>query len=386
MQRSIKIIYISNSPVIYGGSKALLNLIEGVMELGVEPLVVITYKGEWCNEFKKRNIPYCIIPYRFSVYPSYSSIKNLILFPLRIISTFIYNFVAVNRLIRKAKIFKPEIIHSNFGPIHIGYKASKILKIPHVWHIREYQDQINMHPLFSMSGFIKKLQAPNNYPIAITKGIYNYFSMKDNSITIYDGVMKADSYRFESVKNKYFLFVGAISERKGIQLLINAFIEFAMKYSDYDLYIAGDTSDNNYLIILHNAIKKSGLENRVKFLGYRSDVYDLMSKATALVVPSFSEGFGFITAEAMFNGCLVIGNNTSGTKEQLENGDNIGLAYSGHEELVNILKMVVDNGIESYFPMILRGQQTAVSLYSQEQNTKSIFQLYTTVLKLNFSK
>ena len=45
-----------------------------------------------------------------------------------------------------------------------------------------------------------------------------------------------------------------------------------------------------------------------------------MSKALALFVPSSFEGFGFITVEAMFCGCLVIGRNTGGTKEQFDNG------------------------------------------------------------------
>jgi glycosyltransferase involved in cell wall biosynthesis len=38
-----------------------------------------------------------------------------------------------------------------------------------------------------------------------------------------------------------------------------------------------------------------------------------MAHATALIVSSYHEGFGFITVEAMFNGCLVIGNNKGGT-------------------------------------------------------------------------
>lgn len=40
----------------------------------------------------------------------------------------------------------------------------------------------------------------------------------------------------------------------------------------------------------------------------------------ALIVPSPFEAFGLITAEAMFNKCLVIGRDTAGTKEQFDNG------------------------------------------------------------------
>lgn len=52
-----------------------------------------------------------------------------------------------------------------------------------------------------------------------------------------------------------------------------------------------------------------------------------MSKAQALIVASRFEGFGFITTEAMWNDCLVIGKNIAGTKEQFDNG----VAETGHE-------------------------------------------------------
>lgn len=42
-----------------------------------------------------------------------------------------------------------------------------------------------------------------------------------------------------------------------------------------------------------------------------------MNRATALIVPSPFEAFGLITAEAMFNKCLVIGKDTAGTKNNL---------------------------------------------------------------------
>ena len=67
--------------------------------------------------------------------------------------------------------------------------------------------------------------------------------------------------------------------------------------------------------------------DNVKFLGIRKDIYSLMKNAMALVVSSPSEGFGFITVEAMLNGCLVIGRNTAGTKEAGESWDTLWAGY-----------------------------------------------------------
>ena len=117
----------------------------------------------------------------------------------------------------------------------------------------------------------------------------------------------------------------------------------------------------------------------------RKDIYDLMYNAKALIVPSRHEGFGFITAEAMFNGCLVIGRNTSGTKEQMDNGlketgSEIALRFETEDELVNRLKEVEKNDIAYYRDMILRAQQVVLNKYTTEAHAANVISLYKRLL------
>mgnify|MGYP004714438603 CR=1 FL=1 len=96
---------------------------------------------------------------------------------------------------------------------------------------------------------------------------------------------------------------------------------------------------NECLDILTESVK-----NRVLFLGQckQNKVYELMYNAAVFVVPSRNEGFGFITAEAMFNGTIVIGKNTGGTKEQMDNGkentkSEIAFRYINLQNLTDLL-------------------------------------------------
>ena len=128
-------------------------------------------------------------------------------------------------------------------------------------------------------------------------------------------------------------------------------------------------------------VTEAGIDSRVDWLGTRSDVYDLMAHALAEIVPSHFEGFGFITAEAMFNGCLVIGRNIGGTKEQFDNGveltgEEIGIRFEKDQELPAILHSIVQKGIKHYEPMILRAQQVVQQLYTSERNAELIYQFY----------
>ena len=380
--KSFKVIFILNSNSRHGGaSKAILYLLDGLILKGASPFVVLPQQGGLCDDLKSRKIPYFVTPYFHSIYPPIHNNRDIVLLIPRLLRTLYLNYKATKKIITYIQEVKPDIIHTNVGPIDVGFKAAKKLKIPHIWHIREYQDlDFNMHAFPSKSCFLKNLQANDNYPVAITKGIFDYFKMKNNATVIYDGVLKMSDTAFVPKKENYFLFAGRLEKNKGIGNLIRAFADFTKNISNYKLYIAGDTTNISYKDELVALVKEHNLGEYVVFLGMRDDICDLMAHAITLVVPSFHEGFGFITVEAMFNGCLVIGNNSAGTKEILES-ENLGILYSGHDELVSAMKTVIEKGIESYFPMLMKAQERAVDLYSQERHVDAIYNLYNETIK-----
>lgn len=380
LRKYYNIIYVVNHAVPYGANVALLNILDGVMLNGVKPLVVVGEEGTLCLELKKRNIEYHKINHYFAVYPKVKSFRDLLLFVPRALRIILINRAATSQLVKLASKFEADLIHTNIGPTHIGYNASCILKIPHVWHIREYQDlNLKMKPMPSKAGFSKKINSINNYPIPITKDISRHYQVFDNSKVIYDGVLEYSKIQFVNEKEDYFLFVGSLSETKGIRLLIMAFIEFAKCNTTKKLKIAGN-GKKAFVVMLKKIVDENGLHNRIEFLGFRKDINSLMSKATALIVSSKYEGFGFITVEAMFNGCLVIGHNSGGTKEILEK-DDLGILYKGQEALTEAMNTVVVNGIGFYFPKIKKAQNQAQILYSIEKNVSSILELYMSILK-----
>lgn len=377
----LKVIYIVNHAPLYGSNIALLNILDGLLFSVVEPMVVIGEKGALCEKLESRGIKYTLIKHFFTIYPQLNSLRDVVLYVPRLLRMLIVNPTAIRKLEKIASNFGANLIHTNIGPSHIGYVVARRLGIPHVWHIREYQDlYFNMHAFPSKNRFIHKLNSNNNYPIAITNGLFNHYKMKDNARVINDGVMKKAQTQFCKNKGEYFLFVGRLEEAKGIRQIIYAFIEFARSNKYFELCIAGDYGRNSFVTELHKIVDVSGLSQRIHFLGFRQDVDDLMAHATALIVASRFEGFGLITVEAMFNGCLVIGNNSGGTKEILEK-ENLGILYSEYNELVLALKTVVSNGIESYYSLMITAQEKAVAFYSQEQNAVSIYEFYTEIFE-----
>ena len=116
-----------------------------------------------------------------------------------------------------------------------------------------------------------------------------------------------------------------------------------------------------------------------------------MNRAMALIVPSPFEAFGLITAEAMFNKCLVIGRDTAGTKEQFDNGQKkqnqeIALRFTNEQQLTTHLISMEQNGPSYYNKTTQQAYDSVSTLYSIENNAKQIKLLYTTVLKNSYSR
>ncbi|PKB17429.1 glycosyltransferase [Flavobacterium sp. 5] len=378
-----KVLYILNDSTPYGGAnKSFLNMIDGLILNGIKPFVILPTDNGIIVNLKDRGLPCYVIPIRMDVFPSINNFRDICMFIPRIFRILFINKKAYWKILSLTKEIKPALIHTNVGPIHTGFNVAIKIGIPHVWHIREYQDlDFKMKPLFSMDRFVLKLNSINNFPIVITESIYKHFSLKFPAKVISNGVLSSTLVQFDRIKEKYFLFAGRLEESKGIKETIRAFSEFNKINSEYYLYLAGDTEDSIYMNSLVELIEKLNITNRVLFLGMRNDISNLMAKATALIMSSRYEGFGRVTAEAMFNGCLVIGRNTGGTKEILEK-ERLGLLFLTNEEMVELMKDVVADGVESYFSMIMEAQKFAINNFSNEQNVNKVIELYKEILSI----
>ena len=292
------------------------------------------------------------------------------------------NIFSYYKLLTITKKYQPDIIHTNVGVVNIGYKVAKKLKIPHIYHLREYQDKdFGMKIIPSMKQFKEELKQEGNSNICITKGIREHFDLAEdkNTKVIYNPILPTNSIVFEKEKSKFFLFVGRLDAKKGIFEVLEAFAAFYEERKDYRLKCCGVPSDGN-MELLYTEVERLGIKDGVDFLLMRDDVDIFMRKATMLIMASESEGFGLVTAEAMANGCLVVGKDNAGTKEQFDNGlqlvgEEIALRYNIGNELVDVMEGV-SNEIENYIPMIERAQTTIRNFYTTEVVVNQVLDFY----------
>lgn len=389
---SIRVAYILSSTIPNGGAtKAFLSLLNGIMPLGVEPIVIVPDREGIYPMLQRRGIPVYSFKYRMNTYPHFRTLKQVLLFLPRLAARRIVNRIATQKLKKLFIKYDIQLIHTNVSVIAIGQKAAHSLGIPHIYHFREYADLDFGHHYFpTKTAFHRSITSEKDYYICITRKISEHHHLTDNRRTrvIYDGI-KPQQKSFPLVsKQSFLLYAGRIQATKGLTDLLEAYALSIMssKTPVLDLKVAGSNSDKDYFHQVQQIISKYDIGDRVEFLGERDDIEQLMQQANALIVPSRFEGFGLCMPEAMFNGCVVVGYNNAGTKEQFENGnkvmngEEIGFPYNTSQELTDIIIKVSSTPSIKFDDMRKRAFSIVNQLYTIEKNVNDVYSFYEYIL------
>jgi glycosyltransferase involved in cell wall biosynthesis len=130
--------------------------------------------------------------------------------------------------------------------------------------------------------------------------------------------------------------------QKGLDLLIRAFARLDHSSHDVTLVVAG--REGNATPQLQQAIQSTGVGDRIKLLGHRDDLAELMCGADLFVLPSRWEGFPGVLLEAMALECPIVSHAVPGAGEVLgsngsatfiEIGDTEGLAAAVRDLLAD---------------------------------------------------
>ena len=138
--------------------------------------------------------------------------------------------------------------------------------------------------------------------------------------------IETDSYPCRISKDKVkkqILFLSRIHIKKGIELLIDAFDRIIKKNADMDDWIVAivGNGEEEYIRELKRKVEGLNLRDKVKILApvFGDAKVKLYQESSIFCLPSYSENFGMVIAEAMSCGVPCI--TTNGTPWQLLNGE-----------------------------------------------------------------
>lgn len=162
---------------------------------------------------------------------------------------------------------------------------------------------------------------------------------------------KCRSVEFKPSVKTQIVFLSRIHQKKGIEFLINAWEHLKTKYPEWNVVIAGN-GDDSYINELRNLIISKGLQNCVEIIPpvFGEAKHKLYCESSLFVLPTYSENFGMVIAEAMSCGVPCI--TTNGTPWQELNVKQLGWCIDlSLKNLVATISEAIDLGQDALFDM-----------------------------------
>lgn len=177
----------------------------------------------------------------------------------------------------------------------------------------------------------------------------------------------------------FFLFLGRLHEKKGCDLLIQAFVQLRKSANQsHQLIMAGPCSDEGYLRRLHEIAAAAG--GAVTFPGMlKGDMkWGALSSADAFVLPSHQENFGIAVAEALACGTPVLISNKINIWREIQ-ADDAGLIENDDlPGTTSLLKRWLTTPFETRAKMRENAKKCFAARFEIERATDSLLEVIST--------
>lgn len=314
-------------------------------------------------------------------------------------------FKDLKALFRLYKLFKKEqpfIVHSHTPKAGtLAMIAAKIAKVPHRFHT------VAGLPLVEATGIKRRIlnyvekvtyaSATKVYPNS--EGLKNFileskFTTPDKTKVIGFGSSNGiDTTHFnpslfskekdQKLREKLglksedfiFIFLGRIVKDKGINELVNAFIEVRKKHSNAKLLLVG-YFDEETAQLNPETIQEIKSNKNITVVTWQEDVRPFLSIANALTFPSYREGFPNVVMQASAMSLPSIVCNINGCNEIISDGLNgVIIPVKDTKALKNSMKKLMEEK-EFYQSLVQNSRAPICEKYERKFIWESILEEY----------
>ena len=317
-KKNILLLHSSND--LYGASKIFLQLIDLFISKDFNVHVVLPEKGKLDHFLNKKDIAVS--------YHELGVLRKKYLNPLGLINRLVANIKAIAFLSNYIKDHSIDLVYTNTSTILSGGIAAKKNGVPSLFHIHEIPTGNKLYEFLSgkiINWYSSKVLTVSN---SVKKHWLKYID--DKKITrIYNGIIfnKTDSLiKLERDQDDFVITsVARLIPYKGHGYLIDIADELVKKSTKFKFLIVGDTLPSyfSYEKSVKQKVKDLGLENQIKFLGFREDVSSILKQSDLFIHPAIApDPLPTVLFESLHNDLPSVATNLGGAIEILDYGKN----------------------------------------------------------------
>ncbi|MCU1633300.1 MAG: hypothetical protein JWM61_1952 [Micrococcaceae bacterium] len=293
-----KVVIAHPSSDLYGSDRMMLETLEGLSSSGAEIVVVVPTDGPLLARVSaKQAIP--VIVKTLVLRKNLLSAKGF----LSLIANSAQSVLRISAFLAR---HRPDIVYVStlslpWWPIIARLAGCRVLVHIHEaeGHVRPVIRHLMALPLLFSSGLI----ANSRYTVKVLGQSLPRTAARAQ--IVYNGVVGPESVsspREELSDAVRLIYFGRISHRKGVDLAIDTVAELRRRGTVATLDVVGAVFAGNedYARELTERIRRKGLQDSVRMLGFREDVWNSLDVADIVLIPArLDESFGNTVVEAM---------------------------------------------------------------------------------------
>lgn len=288
----MKTLYIHGSADHYGSAKILLDIL-CIPGNAANAIVVLPHDGVLIEDIKALGIPVYIM--------NLGVLRRKYMTPWGIVGRVFLWLSAIRKLRQLTTIHNIQRVYINSANVIIGPALKQKNQTELVWHLHEIVE----HPTV-LKKFLAYLIGKADKIIAVSKATQNFWEKAIGNKPIHLLYNGMDLSKYTNVSSEKTIIlpnaspnetwvgmIGRVQHWKGQHYFLDIIEEY-LKQNPSDtttrFIIAGDAYPGyeNLAIELSLAIERKGLHKHVTYLGYRSDIPQLLASLDLLVLPSTS--------------------------------------------------------------------------------------------------
>ena len=376
--RHKKVLFFSADNSLGGGSfLSLVGLAKTLRNnYGIMPYIALPCEGDGSVLLQENHIPFIVVRSYGWGWPMQckKTIRDLAykMGERRITSA------AAKTLAKYAKENEIDLIHINSSAVYVGALVAKRIKVPYVWHFREFlREGLNQTYLWPI--LTKRLFGRASAILTISRALNQFCLRTINNKSVFMVGNAVDLERNKVERTLFagskirFAMVGIITRNKGHFDMLEAVSRLSQTYSpdSFEVLVVGETNQ-----AFNREIKKRRLCDYVKPVGFQTCVKVILRTVDVLLMCAVNEGFGRVTAEAMAAGCLVIGAESGGTTDMVIDG-RTGILFPPHDPVILAEKMerIITSPNEA-IPLAKHGQTFIYNSFSYDRNAAAVVSVY----------
>ncbi|AQS94996.1 lipopolysaccharide biosynthesis protein [Polaribacter sp. BM10] len=305
------------------------------------------------------------------------SIENVLPFFSDTYETYLYGYGAKGKHIKTKELRK--LLFSNREVVVHCHRNNEIMRMLFFRFLgAKFKLVATRHAETVPSGLTMKLLKKADKVVTLVNSMSQKLGIKNTVVghgVDVDYFKPKENVTLKDIKQDHIILcAGRVRKAKGQVTLLNA-AKILKNHKNWALVIVGKVDKPAFLEELQQIAKEQKINEQVYFVNETPDILSYYQASKIAVVPSFSEGFSLVTAEAMSCGCSVIATKEVGVHSSLiENTKNGYLFAPGNS---SELEKLLESSINGELPLLgKQAREEILKNWSALKEAENLIKVY----------